>query len=147
MLTDAICQKFSQGNVDTDPDEWLGVTQDETDTIVLRRYFEKHADKIGKELLSTSNISAQDSANGKTTWDDLCAAIIELGTPNVEPKLSGLDSWVHEGYADLMERYNHRNTDPVRDMWIEAPMPSVSVESLCCILTLTWLIRINQRCS
>lgn len=122
-------QKFSLATAEEDLDEWLGTTQDETDTIVLRRFFEKHADKIGKELLSTSNATPQESTNaGKGVWDDLCSALVELGPPNELPKLSPMNSFEHHDYLDLMERYMHRNTDPVREMWTEAHVPLVSID-------------------
>ncbi|KAF8811488.1 Rho GTPase activation protein, partial [Phlegmacium glaucopus] len=43
--------KFSATNDDSN-DHWLGITSDDTNAVVLHRFFHKHADKIGKELLS-----------------------------------------------------------------------------------------------
>lgn len=80
-------------------------------------------------------------------WDDLCSALVELGPPNELPKLSPMNSFEHHDYLDLMERYMHRNTDPVREMWTEAFVPLVSIDFLFATRKLTSSSRISQQCS
>jgi hypothetical protein len=116
-----------------DPDEWLGTTSDDTDIIVLHRFFQTHADKIGKELLSFSKPSSEGeeessaAAGGKTSWDALCAILIDLGEALEVPRLSLAPSSEHREYIDLMTRYANRNTDAVRDIFVETPLPQVSL--------------------
>jgi len=65
-------------------------SDDTTDAVVLHRFFHKHADKIGKELLSFSKPSSEgDSTNvaGKQVWDELCALLVDLGP-----------QWMHLAY-------------------------------------------------
>jgi hypothetical protein len=113
--------------VDDEEDEWLGNTPDDTDTIVLHRYFEKHADKIGKELLSLSKINEVDQTaiSGKRSWDGLCAALVDLGQAPEVPRLFSYSSSEHREYLDLISRYAYRNTDAVRDIFVETPAPKV----------------------
>ena len=104
-------------------DQWLGITSDDTDAIVLHRFFHKHADKIGTELLSFSNPPSPegDSTNvtGKQVWDELCALLVDLGPPMDAPRLSHLTSDEHKEYADLMARQANRNTASVEGLFIE----------------------------
>ena len=108
---------------------------DDTDTIVLHRFFEKHADKIGKELLSSSKAAAEKStpesevqaANGKRAWDALCAALVELGQPLESPKMSTLSSREHPAYLELMARCDRRDTTTVQDLFVEGITPPVSL--------------------
>ncbi|KAI0371618.1 hypothetical protein BV20DRAFT_1017123 [Pilatotrama ljubarskyi] len=112
-------------------DEWLERTYDETDTIILHRFFEKHADKIGKELLSSSKVSAEKmtpeteaaAASGKRAWDALCAALVDLGQPLESPKLSTLTSREHREFLDLMSRCDRRDTMTVQELFVEAIGP------------------------
>jgi hypothetical protein len=123
-------QKYSASVVDDEADEWLGNTPDDTDTIVLHRFFEKHADKIGKELLSLSkpcSESDQTAISGKGAWDGLCAALVDLGQAPEVPRLSPYATAEHREYQDLMSRYAHRNTDAVRDLFVETPAPKVCI--------------------
>ena len=103
-------------------DQWLGITSDDTDAVVLHRFFHKHADKIGKELLSFSKPSPEgDSRNvaGKQVWDELCAHLVDLGPPMDAPRLSHLTSNEHKEYFDLMARQANRNTASVEGLFIE----------------------------
>ncbi|KAE9387926.1 hypothetical protein BT96DRAFT_1004653 [Gymnopus androsaceus JB14] len=55
-----------------DEEEWLGTASDGTDIIVLHRFFDKHADKVGQELLSISKSSADgdnSAISRKRAWD------------------------------------------------------------------------------
>ncbi|KAK7006126.1 hypothetical protein R3P38DRAFT_3214187 [Favolaschia claudopus] len=52
--------KYQPPTAEEEADEYLDTTSDDTDIIVLHRYFHKHADKIGKELLSLSKPSDND---------------------------------------------------------------------------------------
>ncbi|KAG7097519.1 hypothetical protein E1B28_004862 [Marasmius oreades] len=107
-------------------DEWLGTTTDDTDIIVLHRFFDKHADKIGKELLSISKPSAEgdnSAANGKNAWDNLCTLLVDLGPPLEVPKMSTLSSSEHPEYLILMERYANKMTSSVQDVFLETVPP------------------------
>lgn len=109
----------------------MDTTYDDTDTIVLHRFLEKHADRVGKELLSTSKppptteaLSAattaeMTAAHAKRIWDSLCAALVELGQPLEGPKLTLADSHQHSEYLDLMSRYEHRDTSSVQGLFVE----------------------------
>ena len=54
-------------------DEWLDTPFDDTDAIVLQRFFNKHVDKVGKELLSTTQVDDGDE-------DEPCRLRQEFGT-------------------------------------------------------------------
>ncbi|KAJ7094350.1 hypothetical protein C8R44DRAFT_384405 [Mycena epipterygia] len=113
--------KYQAPTSEEETDEWLGTTSDDTDIIVLHRYFHKHADKIGKELLSLSKPSDNDPSiiSGKHAWDELCGMLVELGTPLDIPKLSSASSHEHRDYIDLMTRHAHRSTDSVKNIFVE----------------------------
>ncbi|KAI0775878.1 hypothetical protein BD413DRAFT_470082 [Trametes elegans] len=123
--------KYVPPSPEDEVDEWLERTYDETDTIILHRFFEKHADKIGKELLSSSKVSAEKmtpeaeaaAASGKRAWDNLCAALVEMGQPLESPKLSTSTSQEHREYLDLMSRCDRRDTTTVQELFIEAIGP------------------------
>ncbi|EIN11059.1 hypothetical protein PUNSTDRAFT_51619 [Punctularia strigosozonata HHB-11173 SS5] len=115
--------KYSAISTEEDDDEWLGTTYDDTDTVVLHRFFEKHADKIGKELLSLPPGMAQpDSAavENKVAWTDLCGALVDLGQPLDVPSLSPNSTIDHRDFLELMARSQHRNVDSVREIFIDA---------------------------
>lgn len=114
---------------DEDDDEWLGTTSDDTDIIVLHRFFDKHADKIGKELLSISKPSETDSSaiTGKRAWDNLCTLLVDLGPALEIPKLSSMSTSDHPGYLQVMSHFLNRSTDSVAEIFIEADVPPVSV--------------------
>jgi hypothetical protein len=109
-------------------DEWLGTTSDDTDFIVLHRFFDKHADKIGKELLSLSKSSTEGdvaAVNGKLAWDGLCALLVDLGTPLEPPQLSSSTSSDHRDYIGLMSRFAYRNTTPIQEIFVETNVSKV----------------------
>lgn len=108
-------------------DEWLGTTADDTDTIVLHRFFAKHGDKIGKDLLSQGKLPNDDdnSQGGRDVWIRLCGALMDIGEPLEVPQPSPFICSDHEEYTDLMSRHQHRNTDHVKDIFVETPMPLV----------------------
>ena len=108
-------------------EEWSGAT-DDTDVIVLHRFFDKHADKIGKELLSLSKPSPDGdmtAVNGKRAWDGLCALLVDLGTPLEVPKPSPMQSTEHSEYLELMAEFAGRNVSRVRDLFVEIDGPVV----------------------
>ncbi|KAJ6532260.1 hypothetical protein DFH09DRAFT_1370329 [Mycena vulgaris] len=117
--------KYQAPTSEEETDEWLGTTSDDTDIIVLHRYFHKHADKIGKELLSLSKPSDNDPSaiSGKHAWDELCGLLVELGTPLDIPKLSSASSHEHRDYTELMARHTHRNTESVKGIFLETDTP------------------------
>ena len=131
FLTDI--QKYSPTAVEDDPDEWQGGTFDETDAIVLHRFFEKHADKVGKELLSLTKSSKEGEAavvGGKKAWDTLCAALVDMGQPVEIPRLSKHSSISSEEYREFMARNDDRNTESVSDLFHEVRTLKVSREHL-----------------
>ncbi|KAF7335246.1 hypothetical protein MSAN_02335100 [Mycena sanguinolenta] len=118
--------KYQAPTSEEETDEWLGTTSDDTDIIVLHRYFHKHADKIGKELLSLSKPSESDPSviSGKHAWDELCGMLVELGTPLDIPKLSPASSREHRDYLELMSRHQHRSTESVKNIFLETDTPT-----------------------
>ena len=110
-------------------DEWGGTTSDDTDIIVLHRFFDKHADKIGKELLSISKPTEGDSSaiHGKRAWDALCTLLVDLGPPLEAPRPSVLSAGNHPEYLNLMARFANRSTEAVHDIFVETDAESVSV--------------------
>jgi len=125
QFTNSIVQRYNPSLNDEDKDsyEWKGVTYDDTDTIVLHRFFSKHADKVGKELLSFMKPSAEgdpSTINGKRAWDVLCSALVDLGQPIEVPRLSAMSSSGHREYLDLVARYDRADVTAVRDIFVEA---------------------------
>ncbi|KAJ6540091.1 hypothetical protein B0H10DRAFT_2170598 [Mycena sp. CBHHK59/15] len=116
--------KYQAPIADEETDEWLGTTSDDTDIIVLHRYFHKHADKIGKELLSLSKPSDNDPSaiSGKHAWDELCGLLAVVGVFARTPRLH-----------DLMSRHAHRGTETVKGIFLETdtPMDEPAVFLLC----------------
>jgi hypothetical protein len=113
----------SPNDEEKDSHDWRGVTYDDTDTIVLHRFFSKHADKVGKELLSFMKPSSEgdpSAINGKRAWDTLCSALVDLGQPIEVPRLSVLSSSGHREYLDLVSRYDRTDVTAVRDIFVEA---------------------------
>ncbi|KAK0461601.1 uncharacterized protein EV420DRAFT_1526161 [Desarmillaria tabescens] len=113
-----------------DKDEWAGAyIYDDTDVIVLHRFFEKHADKIGKELLSISKPSIDGDSTGvagKRAWDGLCTLLVDLGSPIEVPRLSTQDSDHHREYCELMTRYADKPTTKVRELFTAIRRPGDS---------------------
>lgn len=114
-------QKYPTPNDDKN-DQWTGTISDPTDIIVLHRFFHKHADKIGKELLSLSkpSVDGESSAvTGKRAWDGLCALLVDLGPPLEVPRLSSVPSSEHREYYDFMVRHANRDTSTVAHLFVE----------------------------
>ncbi|KAI0065862.1 hypothetical protein BV25DRAFT_1988944 [Artomyces pyxidatus] len=114
--------KYEPPAPEDEHDEWVGMTYDDTDTLVLHRFFAKNADKVGKELLSLSKPSAEGDAtaiNGKRAWTALCGALVDLGQPIEIPRISTIPTSQHRDYQDLLARYHHRNVAAVRDIFVE----------------------------
>ncbi|KAG2156346.1 hypothetical protein DEU56DRAFT_231415 [Suillus clintonianus] len=121
--------KFSSTAVDEGSTEWLGTTADDTDTIVLHRFLDKHADKIGKELLSYPKLNASgeedaSTANAKRAWDHLCTLLVELQEAPDVPHFSQLPRSEHREFIDLMSRCAHRSIESVQDIFVAADVPS-----------------------
>ncbi|KAH9948737.1 hypothetical protein B0H21DRAFT_787622 [Amylocystis lapponica] len=124
-------KKWSPAGPDEDPEEWLDTTYDDTDTIVLHRFFEKHADKVGKELLSLSKPASEkptpeaeaSAANGKRVWETLCAALVEMGAPLESARVSTQHSHDHREYMDMMARHDLKDTSVVHDLFVRANTP------------------------
>ncbi|KAF9226729.1 hypothetical protein BS17DRAFT_500836 [Gyrodon lividus] len=130
--------KYSATAADEDSGEWLGTAADDTDTIVLHRFLDKHADKIGKELLSYVKPNNEDDSammGAKRAWDQLCNLLVELQEAPEVPRLSLLQSSEHRDFIDLMTRCAHRSIDSVRDIFVSADvapdMPAIFVLRVC----------------
>lgn len=122
-------QKVSTVGVEEEPDEWLGGTFDESDAIVLHRFFEKHADKVGKELLSSSKPSKEGEAaaiGGKRAWDSLCASLVEMGLAAGIPQPSSLAATDFDDFLEFMARNTDRNMESVRDLFREVTTSEVN---------------------
>lgn len=115
-----------------DPEEWVGLPYDDTDSIVLHRFFDKHADKVGKELLSLSRPSEADASavSGKRAWDNLCAALVDLDSSIPTPQPSPLDSRSLEGYVEFMEMHMDADTSSVTHLFIDSTPPDVGTQVL-----------------
>ncbi|KAF9480190.1 hypothetical protein BDN70DRAFT_931958 [Pholiota conissans] len=103
-------------------DQWTGTISDPTDVIVLHRFFHKHADKIGKELLSLSRPSVDGESSavaGKRAWDGLCALLVDLGPPLEAPKFSLTSSGQNREYLEFMERHANRDTTSMARLFLE----------------------------
>ena len=149
-LTNSIVQRYNPSLNDEDKDsyEWKSVTYDDTDTIVLHRFFSKHADKVGKELLSFMKPSAEGDAptiNGKRAWDVLCSALVDLGQPIEVPRLSAMSSLEHREYLDLVARYDRADVTAVRDIFVEAVAGKVRSFFFQCVVFSHSASRTNQR--
>ena len=126
-------QKYEARGEPPDLEEWIGHPYDDTDSIVLHRFFDKHADKVGKELLSLSRPSEADTSavNGKQAWDNLCAALVDLDTSIPPPQPSGLGSSSHPGYLEFMETHADVDTSSVAHLFVDSTPPDVGSENFC----------------
>jgi hypothetical protein len=115
-------------------DEWLGTACDESDILVLHRFFEKHIDKLGKEILSIEKGREQEgpAPAPSTLWNDLCEAIVETSHPNDPPQLSTETSKDHGAFLDLMDRFSDRSVAGVQNVFVESMTEHVSGSSLSC---------------
>ncbi|KIJ20411.1 hypothetical protein PAXINDRAFT_166473 [Paxillus involutus ATCC 200175] len=130
--------KYSATAADEDTGEWLGTTADDTDTIVLHRFLDKHADKIGKELLSYVKPNHEDDSatmGAKRAWDQLCNLLVELQEAPEVPRLSLLPSSEQREFIELMNRCAHRCIESVRDIFVPADVaqdvPAIFVLRVC----------------
>ena len=122
-------QKISQ-RIDDDQDEYIESNADSSDVIVLHRFFHKHADKIGKELLSIAkpNVEANSAAvNGKHAWDDLCGWLVDLGQPMQPPQASTAKSHEHTKYIDLLSKYASRTSRVGEEIFV--PVDTIRVST------------------
>ncbi|KAG9015978.1 Ras GTPase activating protein ira2 [Tulasnella sp. 427] len=122
-VTRFLSEKYTPAAGDVDQLEWLGMAYDETDHMILHRFFRSNADKVGKELLSyptypPSRESEQTAANGKQTWDVLCATLVEIGEPLEIPKPIPLNAAQHGRFRDFMQRNGQRNMDGVKEIFL-----------------------------
>lgn len=87
---------------------------------MLHRFFQKHADKVGKVLLSLSRMTNSHdaaAASGKRTWDYFCNLLMELGVALEPPTLTDKPSNKHQAFERFMAKNRHRNMDPVREIF------------------------------
>lgn len=96
----------------------------------MHRFFDKHADKVGKELLSLSRPSEADASavNGKKAWDNLCAALVDLDSSIPPPQPSLLDSSSLEGYIEFMETHIDADTSSVAHLFVDSTSADVRIE-------------------
>jgi len=139
-LPNSTIQRYSPSTSDEEKDshEWKSITYDDTDTIVLHRFFSKHADKVGKELLSFMKPSAEgdpSAINGKRAWDALCSALVDLGQPIEVPRLSAMSSSEHREYLDLVARYDRADVTAVRDIFVETSVGKVVIIFFFCVVS------------
>ncbi|KAI6152285.1 hypothetical protein BKA82DRAFT_4387651 [Pisolithus tinctorius] len=117
--------KYSAAAAEEQSSEWLGTSADDTDTIVLHRFLDKHADKIGKELLSYVKPNEETSTVGaKRAWDQLCSLLVELQEAPEVPRFSQLPSREHRDFIGLMNRCAHRSIESVREVFVPADVPT-----------------------
>ncbi|KAI6003613.1 hypothetical protein EDD15DRAFT_2567619 [Pisolithus albus] len=118
--------KYSAAAAEEQSNEWLGTSADDTDTIVLHRFLDKHADKIGKELLSYVKPSSEENSTvgAKRAWDQLCSLLVELQEAPEVPRFSQLPSREHREFIGLMNRCAHRSIDPVREIFVPTEIPA-----------------------
>lgn len=133
-------------------EEWLDTPFDETDAIVLHRFFDKHADKVGKELLSTSTADdapeeGPDTAPGKRLWSSLCSSLIDGNQSAMIPQKSDMSSDQHDEYRGLMSRFHHRDVSSVQHLFVPADAAQVSSSLAANLPRLILSRRINQRSS
>lgn len=126
-------QKYDTRGEPLDPEEWIGLPYDDTDSIVLHRFFDKHADKVGKELLSLSRPSEDDTpaVNGKKAWDNLCAALVDLDSSVPPPQSSPFDSSSLEGYMEFMDTHIDADTSSVDHLFVDSTPPDVRTQVFC----------------
>ncbi|KAG8981934.1 Ras GTPase activating protein ira2 [Tulasnella sp. 425] len=120
--------KYTPTPGDADQLEWLGMAYDETDHMILHRFFRTNADKVGKELLSypghpSSREAEPASASGKQTWDVLCATLVEIGEPLEIPRPTPLGAAQHMRFRDFIQRNGQRNMDGVKDIFLSPAGP------------------------
>jgi hypothetical protein len=98
----------------------------------LHRFFDKHADKVGKELLSLSRPSEADAPaiNGKKAWDNLCAALVDLDSSVPPPQPSQLDSYSLDGYLEFMDTHADSDTSSVAHLFVDST-PDVRSRIIC----------------
>ncbi|KAG8959528.1 Ras GTPase activating protein ira2 [Tulasnella sp. 419] len=121
--------KYHPAPSQIDQQEWLGTSYDETDHMMLHRFFHANADRVGKELLSYPGPSMprdgeQPTSGGKQTWDVLCATLVEIGAPMEVPKPPMIPSSQHVRFQEFLQRNGHRNTESVREIFQETQTPS-----------------------
>lgn len=107
----------------------MGGTFDDTDAIVLHRFYEKHLDKVGKELLSHAKpaLDVESSAvAGKKAWDTLCATLVDMGPPIEVPQLNMSSAAESQDYTDFISRNVDRDTLSVQELFYSAPTKKVN---------------------
>ena len=117
-------QKYSPP--EEEQEEWLDTAYDDTDNFVLQRFFERHADKVGKELLSASTKPSEEgdddkgTGSGKRSWNAICNALVENTQASLVPTVSTFGSRDHPEYLELLSRYSHRDTSSVQHLFAPA---------------------------
>lgn len=122
-------QRHTPSGQDEEREEWLETQYDDTDTILLQRYFMDHVDKIGKELLSNPTLpdeSALDSeATSKSSWQAICSAIYESNVHTEIPMATDGTTEDHMPYKELIARFAMRDVSSVQHIFVETHVPKV----------------------
>jgi hypothetical protein len=100
-------------------DEWLGMTYDDADIMILHRFIQEHHDDIGRILLSTCRPqgSEPETLGANEIWTQLCTILVDLGPaielarPTVAPVAANFK------FQQYMQQNAHLNRDPVRGIF------------------------------
>lgn len=97
----------------------MGLSYDESDMIILHRFFQKQTDKIGRVILVSAG--SKESPNGnKRDWDKICDILLDAGSALDPPNTTNQPSNQHQIFRSLMAKHGHKNTEPVRDIFVKA---------------------------
>jgi hypothetical protein len=106
------------------------IDYDEADGIFMARFFEDHADQLGKELLVTNKAMANgnyDLIQNKPIWDGVCAALVEVETPAPPPLRDLKDGTDDEMLLQAhLRRYKHHTSSSVEHLFRKLPCSTVS---------------------
>ena len=127
-------------------DQKLCPDYDETDSLVLHRFFQTHSEKIGKELLGLKRPAVDDRSrftSGKDAWDAVCAKLVELGAALETPILNNQSSSRHGPYQQFMHRNRDHSTDTLNEVFSAHHTAEVRLISTCIVvLVLTPVTRV-----
>ncbi|CAL1700085.1 unnamed protein product [Somion occarium] len=119
--------KYTPSGPEDEHEEWLETPYDDTDTILLQRFFMNHVDKIGKELLSSPRIlddtGPDGEATSKSSWQAICSAIYESNVHTEIPLPTDATTSTHAPYKELMSRFGLRDVSSVQHLLVETPVP------------------------
>ncbi|KAI0080777.1 hypothetical protein K474DRAFT_1717515 [Panus rudis PR-1116 ss-1] len=116
-------QRYVPPGPEEDHDQNLETQYDESDTIILQRFFVEHVDKIGKELLSSpkapEDTALDGDATSKDSWQAICSAIYENNIHSEMPFPAPETTDHHAPYKELLDRFKHRDTTAVQHLFVD----------------------------